>query len=305
MNDPSGRRVRLGRRSRHRKRRALRRIAFLSLVFSAAALFAWRFLPEYLVSLSRPSRASANGWQNGNAREKLALAAGQPRGKRRWVPKSRLYYPYSVVPGGVQDPADLRLAAAEDRVVARHFAQFNWDRAQLISLNKGHMAYLSYRIGDQVFWTKKRVWIPRGEKLISDGKIMARTRCGNRVEEMAQPAISTEEPDPAKFEQPLLADGSSVRGPIPVNFESSLRGEEGPSLIAEGPPPLAPLPGGILFPIGPPISACELKHLDEQDEKKCRPKPPPPAIPEPSTIALLTTGLAGVLWRYRGKLQKA
>jgi hypothetical protein len=267
------------------------------------ALFAWRFLPEYLGPFHRSSRASTNSWQNGNAREKLALAAGQPRGKHRWVPKRRLYYPYSVVPGGVQDPDDLRLAAADDRVIARHYADFNWDRARVVRLSNPRMVFLSYRIGDQVFWTKKRVWLPRGEKLISDGKIMARTRCGNRVEEMAQPAISAEEPAAEKFEQPLLADGSSVHGPIPANFESALRGPEGPPLVAQGPPPLGPLPGGALFPIGPPIDICDLKH--DKDKKKCRPKPPPPAIPEPGTIILMTSGLAGVLWRYRGKSKKS
>ena len=305
MNCPTGHRVRLGRRTRHRRRRTLRRVAFSFLLFSAIALVAWRFLPEYLGPLLHSSRTSASAWQNGNPHDKLAFAAGQAHGKRRWVPKSRLYYPYSVIPGGAQDTAELRLAAAQDRTIARHFEFLDWNRAQVITLNKGRMAYLSYRIGDQVFWTKKRVWIPRGEKVISDGKIMARTRCGNRVEEMAMPAVSAQEPDPEKFEQPLLADGSSVRGPIPANFESSLRGPEGPTLIAEGPPPLSPLPGGILFPVGPPIGVCELKHLDSEDQKKCRPKPPPPAIPEPSTILLLASGVAGVLWRYRARLQKA
>ena len=46
MKDFSGRRVRLGMRSRHRKRRMLRRIAATFLLFCAASLVAARFLPE-------------------------------------------------------------------------------------------------------------------------------------------------------------------------------------------------------------------------------------------------------------------
>jgi hypothetical protein len=307
VKDFSARRVRLGMRSRHRKRRMLRRIAVSFLLFCAVSLFAARFLPEYLRPLFRSSRASNSEWQTGNAREKLAFLAGQSRPKRQSVPKNRVYYPYSVIPGGLQDPDDLRLAAAGDRAIGQHYADFQWERAHLVRLNEPRMMFLSYRIGDKIFWTKKRVWLPRGEKLISDGKILARTRCGNRVEEKAQPATSAEEPAAEKFDQPMLVAGSSIHGPIPANFESSLRGPEGPMLIAEGPPPLGPMPGGVLFPIGPPIDVCSLKDpQNENEKKKCRQTPPPPpAIPEPGTFVLLASGVAGVLCRYRGSRRKA
>ena len=304
MKDFSGRRVRLGMRSRHRKRRMLRRIAATFLLFCAASLIAARFLPEYLRPLFRSSQSSTNEWQKGNTREKLAVLAGQSRAKRQSASKNRLYYPHSVIPGGLVDPDDLRLAAAGDRVVGQHYSNFQWERAHLVTLNEPRMMFLSYRIGDRVFWTKKPMWLPRGERLISDGKMMARTRCGNRVEEKAQPATSAEEPAAEEFDQPMLAAGTAIHGPIPADFESALRGPEGPMLIAGGPAPLASIPGGVLFPIGPPIDVCSLRDPSEEQKKKCRQPPlPPPAVPEPGTFVLLASGVAGVLCRYRGRLR--
>lgn len=303
MNDPSRRRIRLGRRSRHRRRRLLRRIAFGAILFAGFVLTSLTYFPQTLSFLHRTSAQPVTAWEVGNPREGLALLAAQQAPKHHWVRKVRPVYPYSVIPGGVQDPDDLRLAAAEDRAVKDHFSLFRWERARIIQLHKAAMMHVSFRLGNQIFWTKKKIRIPAGEKLITDGKIMARTRCGNRVEEMAQPAITDQEPAAEKFEQPMMADGSAMHGPIPTNFESSLRGPEGPPLMAQGPPALSPLPGNVLFPIGPPVDVCGLKK--DEDKKKCRPKPPPPAIPEPSTLVLLTSGLTGVYLRYRRKAAKA
>jgi hypothetical protein len=298
--------VRLGRRSRHRRRRALRRFAIFFVAFGFLALVSWRFLPDHPLSISYSSPTPSTSWEKNNPHDALSVLAGQPRSKGHWVPRNRLSYRHSVIPGGVKDPDELRVAMA-DHAVARHFAGFNWNRARVITLQQPRMVFLSYRMGDRILWTKKRVPLQRGEKLISDGKISARTKCGNRVEEAAQPEVSDEEPAAEEFDQPILADGSAIHGPIPANFESSLRVPEGPALIAQGPPGLAPLPGGILFPIGPPIDVCGLREKDndgDPDNKKCRPKPPPPAIPEPSTLILLSSGVACVLWRYRSRLQR-
>jgi hypothetical protein len=307
VNDQSGRRVRLGRRSRHRRRRALRRLAIFVVSIGFLSLVIWRYLPTHLYFRSHQAQSAVSSWEKQNPHDNLALLAGQPRHKNHWVPRSRLFYPYSVIPGGVKDPDELRVAMA-DRAVARHFSGFNWERARLITLNQPRMLYLSYRLGDRIFWTKKRVSLGRGERLITDGKISARTRCGNRVEAAAQPDVSDEEPSEAELEDPFVADGSAIHMPVPANFESALRAPEGPALIAQGPPPLSPLPGGILFPIGPPVDVCGLKDKEndgDADDKKCRPKPPPPAIPEPGTWILLSSGAMGIFWRYRNRLRKA
>ncbi len=43
------------------------------------------------------------------------------------------------------------------------------------------LVYVSYRIGNKVFWTKHKLALRKGEAMLSDGTNMARTRCGNRI----------------------------------------------------------------------------------------------------------------------------
>jgi len=58
-------------------------------------------------------------------------------------------YPYSVVPGGVYSPAELRFAAAKDRVVREHYTGFNIKAAYLVTLTQDRLQYVSFRRGDR------------------------------------------------------------------------------------------------------------------------------------------------------------
>src|SRR5258708_28355146 len=66
--------------------------------------------------------------------------------------------------------------------------------------------YVAYRKGDKIYWTRKKIALHPGETLISDGKIVARTRCGNRVAvaPLGPPAIM--DPLESDFNQPLFAN---------------------------------------------------------------------------------------------------
>ena len=55
-----------------------------------------------------------------------------------------------------------------------------------VRLTLARTVYLSYRIGNHIYWTRRRITLHKGEKLITDGTITARTRCANRVEETPQ-----------------------------------------------------------------------------------------------------------------------
>ena len=89
-------------------------------------------------------------------------------------------------------------------MVASHYAGFDYDRARVVRLVLARTAYVSYRIGNRVYWTRHRVTLKKGETVITDGKITARSRCGNRVEETPQQATSSSEPPVAKFDEPML-----------------------------------------------------------------------------------------------------
>jgi hypothetical protein len=202
---------------RHRRNRLIR----LALVVAALAVFAVSFssfalrffAPSMFRATARPPEITYQELQatrNGFATKDLAS------------PPSRPVYPYSVVPGGVRNAKELKWIAEHDPVVAAHYAGFDYERARLVRLVLAQTVYVSYRIGNHIYWTRHRITLRKGETLLTDGKITGRTRCANRVEELPQQATSPAEPPAEKFEQPVRAgNGTAVQSP-PVPFESAL-----------------------------------------------------------------------------------
>lgn len=244
-------------------------------------------------------------WTQGSSSLNLSILAA--RSATGPIPvRRRVVYPYSVVPGGVQTPEDLRQVSDHDRIVGAHYAGFDYRNARVIELNQAKMVYLSYRIGDKIFWTSKKVSLRKGEKLITDGKLTGRTRCANRVSESAQKGISPEEPPAEKFEQPLMAgDGTAMQVPFPESFDGMSNrafsgfGPLGPTLLGSVVPPLG---GGLppLYPPPIPTASCPKGEVPTGSSKNpCSHKPPPPTIPEPGTILLVSSGIAGIYWRRR------
>ena len=230
---------------------------------------------------------------------------------------NRPVYPYSVVPGGVRDARELKWAAQHDPVVASHYAGFDYDHARVVRLVLARTAYVSYRIGNKVYWTRHRVTLKKGETLITDGRMTARSRCANRVEEVPQQATSESEPPAAKFEEPIHpATGTAVATP-PVPFESALLNR--PSVPGMGPA----LPLSLVDPFGEgtwtPISPGPLPGVCGVGKNKNGSNPGIPpgkkgkgnpcsngggsggggAIPEPGTWLLVASGLAALYWKTR------
>lgn len=203
-------------------------------------------------------------------------------------------YPYSVVPGGVRNLAELRKAAAQDSAVRRHYSHFDFDHAKLIRLPETRDVFLSYRIRDTVFWTRKRVRLQPGELLLTDGNITARARCGNQISDTAKPEVSNEEPDEDVLDQPVLVASAPSVPMRPVLGA--------PELPIGQPNPPQLFAGGFVFPyvpVGLPYPrVCSAD--DFLKEGKCFPKHR--VTPEPSTLLLLSVGLGVILWRYRKSL---
>ena len=55
----------------------------------------------------------------------------------------RPVYPYSVVPGGVEDAKELKWVAEHDPVVAAHYAGFDYNHAQVVRLTLARTVYMS------------------------------------------------------------------------------------------------------------------------------------------------------------------
>ena len=138
--------------------------------------------------------------------EPLARAASSRR-------LGRPVYRFSVIPGGAYNPEELRQALDADAVAARHYAVFQ--RASLRTEPSGFAqpVYVSYRMGDAVYWTRRPVALSPRETLLTDGVNYARARCGNRVSltpqgpvQAASPPVELLERAEAPAPQPAAAN---------------------------------------------------------------------------------------------------
>ncbi len=317
--------VRRRRSRRHGRNRLIRRwLAAGVLIFFIAGLSALAL--EYLSpSLFHAQRSSPPNFEQAElSRDRVVtlnnLLAHGPS-------SDRPVYPYSVVPGGVEDAKELKWVAEHDPIVAAHYAGFDYDHARVVRLTLARTAYVSYRIGNRVYWTRHRLTLHKGEKVITDGRMTARTRCANRVEEVPQQAAAPVEPPVEKFDQPVRpATGMATHAP-PVPFESALLNRPGvPGTGPIGPLSLYdPLGSGNWVPIAPPPLPAGLcgpgKKKGTVDSGCCPGDVPvgknknlgpcgsggggPGEVPEPGTWMMLASGLAAIYWQARRKMARA
>jgi hypothetical protein len=292
------------RRSWYRRRLRMRRILLAVFVGTIVAASCWQNLARHfsLPTLHASQVFPESFWRRTqvgpnarNTQRDLAFAAARSSMTVKVRARIPGVYPYSVVPGGIRNAAELREAAARDYAIRRHYAQFDFEHARMLRATEARAVYLSYRIRNTVFWTRKRVRLQVGELLLTDGNITARARCGNQISDVARPEVSNEEPDEDVLDQPVAAVDLPAAPPI----RPALSAPDLPSGVPTAPRLFA---GGFVFPYAPytmpsPNSTCSANY--QLVDGKCKIKHKNPVAPEPETIWLITTGLAIVLWRYR------
>ena len=309
--------IRRRRTRRHRRKRLLRRGLLVMVCAALTGCSAFVALKYLTPSLFRTSHVVAPDRQATEASRERAMAV-QEEALRQL--EKRRFYRYSVVPGGVQDARELKWAVEHDPVVREHYRGFDYDHARIVRLVLERTAYISYRIGNKVYWTRRRIKLKKGETLITDGKITARTRCGNRVEEMPQQLTSVLEPPAVQFDEPAMPGLGTASTIPPVPFVSSLSQNPTPG---SGPtPPLTVVdtfPGGTWVPILPPPlpGVCGVgppkKHptgeITPAGKKKKKGDPcgnggGGGVVPEPGTWALMASGLAAMYWMTRHRFTR-
>jgi hypothetical protein len=134
----------------------------------------------------------------------------------------RKIFLHSVIPGGAFSAAELARARRTDPVVALHYADFGSD-THVARLMQDELVYISYRKADKVFWTQKKHRVCQGEAVITDGKHMARSRCGNRLSKTPQSPTAKNEPaESALNTAPVIPAGPVQTGAGPVQEASNL-----------------------------------------------------------------------------------
>lgn len=155
----------------------------------------------------------------------------------------RAVYPYSVVPGGVRTPEELEAAAARDPVVREHYKDVDLAQLRPVALDAGRLAYVSYRVGDKVYWTKNKVRLAKGELVLTGACDGVRGRCGNRISDVPMTPVAEVEPSEEVLDAPVVA--SPLR--------ASARPEDPEEVVLEAPAlDVAPRPAGapITFSAG-------------------------------------------------------
>ena len=216
----------------------------------------------------------------------------------------RAQYRYSVIPRGVFTAEELKGAIGADPVVAEHYQSFDAARATLVHLDRPRLAYVSYRLGNRVFWTRNPVHLPAGEALLSDGTNVVRTRCGNRVSEVPG-ETSPNEPDPILIDTPIEDPVAMVGADPDISALLLLVPPMGVGSVSV-PAPLDPSQFSVPAPPTDPFSTTPVVtpvvvgggRRDEPREPEVRNEREVPSVPEPPVVSLMVAaGLIGILRR--------
>lgn len=123
---------------------------------------------------------------------------------------ARRIYPFSIIPGGVADADELARVIRTDAVVAAHYAGFDVANARAVTVTRPRAVYVSYRKGDQVYWTKKKLMLSPGETLLTDGKNEMRARCANRVSDVPMYPVEANGPTESELDSFVTEDGGGL-----------------------------------------------------------------------------------------------
>ncbi len=246
---------------------------------------------------------------NGPTWNKERFTTGQKEGEF-----SHRVYPYSVVNGGVHSVQELQSAIWRDPVVAKHYSDFKLDRARVIEAEVNGDFHVSYRVGEEIFWTKKRLKVVKGERLITDGTHFTRTRCANMLSEAPPGKTLPDEPTPEVLDTPTLppagptlfmppvATGGdppapTLPSPGSVPFAPSVITGGGPAIPTSPSWDPAPLPPPVVIGGGPPGPAD-----GSSDKNGAGGGDSPAPVPEPTTLLLLGSALIGLAGYGRKRL---
>jgi hypothetical protein len=291
VNDINGGKVQRGRRWPRARHQFL-----VLLLFAATAAVTFQFARQQPVSrttYSVPTAAAGNGPESQDDKTPSGLST------ESWAVESRAIRPvyrYSLIPGGVESLEQLQKTMQRDPVVAEHFRGFDFQRAHLVQVSETQSMHVAYRLGDKVYWTRKKVTLHPGETLISDGKITARTRCGNRIAAVPLGAHAMLDPYEGDLDRPLLAS-AMVTPEVDVRPDATAAVLPTPKPEAASVLQSAKSHKGLVPLLFLPLAGFPAVGGGSPHE-------PLAVAPEPGTLLLISSGLAGVYWRSRKARRK-
>jgi hypothetical protein len=175
-----------------------------------------------------------------------------------------------VIRGGAYSAVELDAALRADPVAAAHYAAFDRTRVRVIAREPRQPAsvYVSYRQGNRIYWTRRKVQLAAQEALLTDGVHLARARCGNRISLTPQEPVQAGEPD-VGLDVPEPSPAAPPAGAPDVSSLPMLVHEIFPAPVLDW------LPGGSAAP--PPADLAGTTYPNS----RAGPSPPGYGVPLP------------------------
>lgn len=123
---------------------------------------------------------------------------------------------HSVIRGGAYTPGEVEDAIHRDPIVAAHYSAMNPRALRVEVLPNDRIVYMSYRVGDDIFWTRKAVRLKQGETILTDGVNTIRARCGNCIADAPMTPTTDDEPGETEFDT-VIDDPGIVALPPPLD----------------------------------------------------------------------------------------
>src|SRR5438874_7763288 len=87
-------------------------------------------------------------------------------------------------PRSVASLDDFRQVVRHDPRLAVYYGSFNWAQARLVTTAEPRLVYVSYQKAGALARTNHPMLLPKGDTLLTDGVLQARTYCCNEVFEL-------------------------------------------------------------------------------------------------------------------------
>jgi len=106
----------------------------------------------------------------------------------------------------------------QDGVVAAHYSGIDPAKLRVETLPSDRDAYMSYRVGQQIFWTKEKMRLQEGETILTDGVHHIRARCGNCIAFSPMEPTAEDEPGEMDFAA-LTEDPDQIPSHVPLGSD--------------------------------------------------------------------------------------
>jgi len=211
--------------------------------------------------------------------------------------ETRKVYPYSIVPGGAATVEDAKLDMSRPDVRA-NYANFDLAVLHEVKLSTALSGYVSYRYGEKIYWTAKKLTLRAGETVFTDGVHIARGRCLNCYSAFPMLPIRPNEPTEKVLDAPVDVPVFAYKFPL-LPVEAPTLPPPPEELTPSVPilPQVTPIKpgGGIWFPLFPIIPPIHRHHPPPSGPLPPPIIPPVTVVPEPNYGWILAGGFMALV----------